>query len=187
VKEILTDNTLPLLPIQDMSERHHALTPPVAGSYLEAARVCLDRHHISPKEFTLENDKLESVAKVEWELTDDRTQAAWANTDDATRDGAYALAIAATELLRGMVAVRRAQTRTGADYYIAPIDRDLEDLESHFRLEVSGTDLGKPDVKRRLIMKLEQAKQGRSNLPALAAVVGFKVQLILIQTVDETS
>jgi hypothetical protein len=86
-----------------------------------------------------------------------------------------------------MVAVRRAQTRTGADYYIAPIDRDLEDLESHFRLEVSGTDLGKSDVKRRLIMKLEQAKQGRSNLPALAAVVGFKVQLILIQTVDETS
>jgi hypothetical protein len=187
VKEILTDNTVPLLPIKDMSERHHALTLPVASSYLEAARVCFDRHHISPKEFTLENDKLESVAKVEWELTDDRTKAAWANKDDATRDGAYAVAIAATELLRGMVAVRRAETRTGADYYIGSVDQDLEDLENCLRLEVSGTDLGKSEVKKRLIKKLEQAKQGSSNLPALAAVVGFKVQLILLQTVDETS
>lgn len=86
-----------------------------------------------------------------------------------------------------MVAVRRAETRTGADYYIGLVDRDLEDLENCLRLEVSGTDLGKSEVKKRLIKKLEQAKQGNSNLPALAAVVGFKVQLILLQTVDETS
>jgi hypothetical protein len=168
-----------------MAERHQALTPSVAGSYLEAARVCLDRHHISPKEFTLENDKFESVAKVEWEVTDIRVQAAWANADDATRDGAYAVAIAATELLRGMVAVRRAETRTGADYYIALSDQDLEDLENCFRLEVSGTHSDKSEVKRRLRIKLEQTRQGNSNLPALAAVIGFRVQLILLQTVDE--
>jgi hypothetical protein len=87
-----------------MADRHQALTPSLAGSYLEAARVCLDRHHVSPKEFTLENDRFESIARVEWEVTDGRVQAAWANADDATRDGAYAFAIAATELLRGMVA-----------------------------------------------------------------------------------
>jgi hypothetical protein len=170
-----------------MAERHQALTQSVAGSYLEAARVCLDRHHSSPKEFTLEDDRVESVAKIEWEVTDSRIQAAWANADDATRDGAYAFAIAATELLRGMVAVRRAETRTGADYYIALSDQDLEDLENCFRLEVSGTDSDKSEVKRRLRVKLEQARQGNSNLPALAAVIGFRVQLILLQTVDEAS
>jgi hypothetical protein len=37
-----------------------------------------------------------------------------------------------------------------------------------------------------LRIKLDQAKQGKSNLPALAAIVGFKVQIILLQTVDET-
>ncbi len=110
-----------------MAERHRALTPSVAGSYLEAARVCLDRHHSSPKEFTLEDNKFESIATVEWEVTGDRVQAAWANAGDATRNGAYALAIAAVELLRGMVAVRRAETRTGADYYIASLDQELED------------------------------------------------------------
>jgi hypothetical protein len=187
---ILAENNPPLLPLQNMADRHQALTPSVAGSYLEAARVCLDRHHISPKEFSLGDDGVESIAKVEWEETDSRVKAAWANADDATRDGAYAFAIAATELLRGMVAVRRAETRTGADYYIALSDQDLEDLEdleNCFRLEVSGTDSDKSEVKRRLRMKLEQARKGNSNLPALAAVIGFRVQLILLQTVDEAS
>jgi hypothetical protein len=166
-----------------MAERHKALTPSVAGSYLEAARVCLDRHHASPKEFTLENNRVESIATVEWEVADSRVQAAWANVDDATRDGAYALAIAATELLKGMVAVHRAETRTGADYYVAPLGEELEDLENWWRLEISGTHSDKSEVKRRLRIKLDQAKQGNSNLPALAAVIGFRVQLILLQTV----
>jgi len=187
MEEILTGNNLPLLPLQDMADRHQALTPPVAGSYLEAARVCLDRHHVSPKEFTLEDDKAESIAQVEWDSADNRAKAAWANTDDATRDGAYACALAATELLRGMFAIRRAETRTGADYYIAPADQELEDLENCFRLEVSGTHSDKSAVKSRLRVKVEQAKNGNSNLPALAAVVGFRVQLILLQSVDEVS
>ncbi|MCY7275669.1 MAG: hypothetical protein LH702_18505 [Phormidesmis sp. CAN_BIN44] len=184
----MTDSNPPLLPLQDMAERHRPLTPSVAGSYLEAARVCLDRHHVSPKEFTLEDDGVESIAKVEWDKTDARIQAAWANVDDATRDGAYALAIAATELLRGMVAVHRAETRTGADYYIAPSGQDLEDLENWFRLEVSGTDSDKKsETKRRLREKIEQARKGNSNRPALASVIGFRVQLILLQTVDGSS
>jgi hypothetical protein len=185
--EVSTEDSLPLLPLQDMDQRHQALTPSLAGSYLEAARVCLDRHHESPKEFTLIDDEVELIAQVEWELTDDRIKAAWANVDDTTRDGAYACAIATTELLRGMVAIKRAETRTGADYYIAPIDQNLEDLENCFRLEVSGTHSDKSEVKRRLSSKLKQAKQGKSNLPALAIVIGFKVRLILLKTVDETS
>lgn len=183
---ILTDNNLPLLPLDRMADRHRGLTPSIAGSYLEAARVCLDRHYISPKEFILENDREESIANVVWESTDDRIRDAWENKDDATRDGAYILAIAATELLRGMVAVRRMSTRTGADYYIAPANQELEDLENCFRLEVSGTDSDKALVKRRLREKIDQTKRGRSNLPALVVIVGFKVQLILLHTVDET-
>lgn len=86
-----------------------------------------------------------------------------------------------------MIAVHRAETRTGADYYIAPVGVGLEDLEHWWRLEVSGTHSDKSEVKRRLRVKLEQAKQGKSNLPALASVIGFRVQLILLQTVDEES
>jgi hypothetical protein len=180
----LTNNP-PYLPIQNMADRHQALTPALAGSYSEAARVCLDRHHESPlKEFTIEHDGVESIALVEWERTDSRIQAAWNKADDATRDGAYFVAIAAIELVRGMVAVRRAETRTGADYYIGFPNEDWTDLENCLRLEVSGTSSEKPAVKQRLRMKIDQASKGDSNLPAIAAIIGFRVQLIFIQTVS---
>lgn len=95
--------------------------------------------------------------------------------------------LAATELARGLVAVRRAETRTGADYYVAPIGQLAEDLENCLRLEVSGTDLESSGVKTRLHSKVEQALAGDSNLPALASVVGFRARLIMIQTVKETA
>ena len=41
------------LPIDDMDQRHPGLTPPIAASNLEAASVCLQRHHVSPERFDL--------------------------------------------------------------------------------------------------------------------------------------
>jgi hypothetical protein len=103
---------LPLLPLKNMDERHKGLLPSTAANYLDAVRVCLDRHHISPQKFVLLDNAVEFQALVEWELADDRCRNAWANRDDATRDGAYAVALVATELLRGLRAIRRAETET---------------------------------------------------------------------------
>ena len=183
---ILIENNLPLLPLENMAERHQGLTSSVAQNNLEAARICLDRHHLSPKEFTLEDDKVESRAKVEWEPTDKRTKDAW-DKDDATEAGACAFSIAAIKLLRNLFAVRRMSKGTGADYYVALDNQDLEDLENCFRLEVSGTSSDKVEVKKRLNVKIDQTKKGNSNLPALVSIVGFKVQLILLHTVDGKS
>jgi hypothetical protein len=178
--------TLPLLPLERMHERHFGLTPFTAGNNLEAARVCLDRHYIPPQEFILSNDEKEYSVQVEWEQTDERTKGAWANVTDVTEIGAYACALAATELARGMVAVQRAETLTGVDYYIAPIGKTMEDLEECFRLEISGTHSDNSVVKTRLRDKVKQARKGDSSLPALAAVVGYRARLIMIQTVEET-
>ncbi|HXH12617.1 MAG TPA: hypothetical protein VNP04_22970 [Alphaproteobacteria bacterium] len=57
---------------------------------------------------------------VEWEATDGRARGAWVNDIDATEAGAYACARAAVELTGELVAIRRAGTGTGADYYIGP-------------------------------------------------------------------
>ncbi|MYD00209.1 MAG: hypothetical protein F4X13_13180 [Gammaproteobacteria bacterium] len=110
---------------------------------------------------------------------------AWNNADDATRDGAYILVVAAVEAELGMVALRRAETRTGADYYVGSPDTD--DLESALRLEVSGVNAGDGRaVRGRLAQKLAQARRGISNLPAMAGVVGFREGLILLNHVDES-
>jgi hypothetical protein len=122
---------------------------------------------------------------TEWDPTDSRIRAAWANEIDATEAGAYACAIAAVELSEGLFAIRRAETRTGADYYVAPIGQAPDDFENSFRLEVSGIDAGQSAmVERRLRDKVQQAIRGDSNLPAIAAVVGFRAKLIKLEHVD---
>ena len=175
---------LPLLPIKNLDQRHKGISQPLADSYLEAARVSLDRHHTPPQEFVVNDDSAEDIVLVEWDQTDERSKLAWANDDDATRDGAYACAIAATELTRGLIAVGRAETHTGADYYLAPIGEGLEDLENCIRLEVSGTNSDDSGVRTRLYGKVKQALNGDSDLPAIAAVVGFRARLIMIKKVE---
>lgn len=85
------------LPIYDLAERHHGLTSAVALSYLETTRVSLDQFHISPVTFTIHHDDDTNDVVIEWNAADERTLSAWANRDDATRDGAYACAIATCE------------------------------------------------------------------------------------------
>ncbi len=174
-----------ILSFHNLSNRHSGLTQPIAESYAEAARVCLDRHHFSPVDFRIQDAEHNRIATAEWEAADERTRGAWANEIDATEAGAYACALAALELSRGLVAVRRAETKTGADYYVAPPGGGSHDLEDCLRLEVSGVDKGsEAAVNQRLRAKLDQAAAGSSNLPAMAGVVGFLAKLIVLATVE---
>ena len=121
-----------------------------------------------------------------WSATTERTKGAWANAIDATEAGACACALAALDLARGHVAVRRAETGTGADYYIGPPGSGLDDLEDCVRLEVSGVDRGnRQRLDTRLAAKVQQARAGASDLPAVAAVVGFEAKTILLIDVTE--
>ena len=177
--------TKPALPIRDMEQRHVGLTKSIADSYTEAAGVCLDRHHESPTGFDLHRSGSRLATVVEWPRPDARTRDAWANTIDTTEAGAYACALAAVELADGLVAVRRAETLTGADYYVSPPGNSPDDLEECLRLEVSGVDRGPEHaIEQRLRAKLAQAAAGNSNLPALAGVVGFKARLIMLADLE---
>ncbi|MGB7284478.1 MAG: hypothetical protein WBE13_19595 [Candidatus Acidiferrum sp.] len=176
------------LNIDAMHQRHRALTDSLAGSYREAASVCLSRHHSPPVQVSISDNASDSVANLVWPVPDTRTLHAWANEIDATEAGAYACVIAAVELLRNLFAVRRAETKTGADYYIGPKDSGEGDLDKCLRLEISGLNDGsQTEVARRLLQKVEQALRGSSNLPALAGVIGFASKKLMIRDVPENS
>lgn len=146
------------------------------------ASVCLLRHHLPPTQFNIEVNGSAAVRLLQWDVPDDGTKRAYNNTDDATRDGAYSLSLAAIEAELGYVAVRRAETRTGADYYLGTSSTSLEEA---FRLQVSGVDRGDVlAVARRLREKVQQVRLGISNLPAIASVVGFFVKHISVQSVS---
>lgn len=169
-----------------LHERHIGLTASLGNTFTEAASVCLNRHHVSPVEVVVYCSTGASTQMIEFEKPDARTLNAWANDIDTTENGAYGMCLAAVEAEEGLVAVRRAETLTGADWYVAPVGTDPVDLEDCFRLEVSGMDAGgRSRVDARLKKKVDQTRRGASNLPAIASVVGFKELAIAIQKVSE--
>ena len=127
--------------LDGLHERHRSLTPALAQSYVEAAYVCLARHHQSPVVFSVNHAGNGHRRRVSFPAPDDRTRNAHANEIDATEAGAYGVSLAAVESVLGMLAVKRAETLTGADWYI-PDGEMVEDLERCVRLEVSGINAG---------------------------------------------
>jgi hypothetical protein len=176
-----------VLGLHNLDARHPGVTPGIAASYSEAVRVCLGRHHSSPVDLNVERSvesKWPGTSIAQWDPPDEKVKRAWANAIDATEAGAYCVALATMEWTDDLVAISRAETRTGADYYLIPKGQVAEDLEASCRLEVSGVDKGDvAAVKARLKQKIVQALAGQSNLPAIAAVVGFSCRQVAIADV----
>jgi hypothetical protein len=174
------------LRLEGLHEHHPGLTQALGQSYAEAAFVCLSRHHQPPVTVSLKYTGNDQLRVVNFAVPDERMLNAHANEIDATETGAYGVSLAAVEAVAGLVAVRRAETLTGADWYIAHDGTEIEDLESCIRLEVSGINAGaSSDIRRRLREKVAQAARGKSNLPAMAAVVGFKVLEVAISPLGD--
>ncbi len=89
--------------LEDLHRRHPGLTLAVCSAYAEAAAVCLGRHHVSPQAVRTTDERAEQSYVVTWLGPSKRQEAAWANRDDATRDGAYSVALAVVEAHLGMV------------------------------------------------------------------------------------
>lgn len=175
------------LELEGLHRTHPGLTASLAGSYCEAAAVVFCRHHTPPFEIEIV-DSGGTVARrvVSLSSPDPRAQAANANANDAITAAAYCVSLAAVEDREQLVAVGRAETGTGADWYVAPRGHDREDLEDCYRLEVSGVESGDMTrVRGRLKQKVAQTRKGVSNVPALASVVGFKERYVVIEAAGE--
>ena len=173
----VTEN--PDLQLSELEKRHPGVTTAIASTYSEAAAVCLQRHHSTPTNIHVKHN-VELFATAQWQEPDETALRSWANEIDATEAGAYGVALAAVEVVDGLVAYARAETKTGADYYLGPAGSEITDLESSHRFEVSGISLADDTkINTRLRRKVAQAKSGNSNLPAIAAVVAFSSKKVL--------
>lgn len=168
------------LRFEDLAERH-PIDPHQLHGYANAAKVRLEVHHIPPVEFQVASKGKALTYQVSWTPVDDKLRRSYNNADDAKRDGAYVMAFAAVEDLEGLVSIARAETKTGSDYYVAAAGSNPTDLENAVRLEVSGTDGSATEVRARLKQKQEQTRRGTGTEPAIAAVVGFKTRMILVE------
>lgn len=171
------------LELEGLHRTHPGLTESLAGAYSEAAAVVFYKHHTSPIEIEIiDSDGNATRHVVSLTSPSPRAQAANANSIDAITDAAYCVSLAAVEDREKLVAISRAETGTGADWYVAPPGHQREDLEDCYRLEVSGVESGDMSrVRGRLREKVAQTRKGVSNLPALASVVGFKERYVVIE------
>ena len=174
----------PLLNLQNLQSRHPGVSDGLALSYEEAARVCFSRHHEPIIELDVSEGDETATYQVDWAAPNAALRAAWANNVDATEFAGYCVALAVVEDMRDLIAIGRAETRSGADYLLAPRSRpDVEDFENVVRLEVSGTDGDHATLRRRLSEKISQAERGESDAPAMAVVVGLRVRSVLMAAV----
>lgn len=183
-----TDREMPEL--ARLHERHHGLTEALSESYAEAAAVCLSRHHESPIRISVSADATnDSHYVLRWSRVTDRQMVAWANTDDATRDGAYSVVIGAVECHLGLVALARAKTKTGSDYMLGPSGSDVRgedgelDLETAIRLEVSGIDRCRyeSELWYRVQKKTTQTQKPRLESRGMAGVLAFNLARVVFK------
>lgn len=156
--------------------------------YYSALQVALARHHAPPTTVfqVTDGDRVRRWSAM-WTLPSPLERNGQRNADDCTRDAAYLMAVAAVEAERDMVVHSRTDTLTGADIQLVPAEPCIDMFERSVRLEVSGQDRGTPATLRsRLREKMEQARAGKSDLPAVAAVVGFQVAMVLVSDVEGT-
>jgi hypothetical protein len=179
----MPDDHPPLPAIKRLHERHAGVTEAVAHYYAEATAICMQRHHLSPRSIRVSSDDDVSGEYLHaWEPPSERQIEAWANHDDATRDAAYGVVIAAAEAHLGLFVTGRAPIRSGADYLLSRTSynsdvNDPVDFEGpeEIRLEVSGIDRcgDEASLSARVRIKVEQIRQAAASSPGIAGVVAF--------------
>jgi hypothetical protein len=173
-----------VLDIYNLHVRHPGMAAEITSNFAVNAAVCMDRHeHASPLDWSVrKNDEPEIAYLLRWEAPSADQKRSCANHDDATRDGAYGLALASADAHLQYVALRRAEGRSGSDFYLVPDGADVApepeydlDRDDLVRLEVSGIyDDDDAKMSSRLSQKVTQAIKGRSHRPAIVSVVGFR-------------
>lgn len=176
--------------LPSLSKRHPGLSPGTADHIATAAAVCLARfHELPPSALKASADGKAATYELVWRYPSTPERASHRNDEDATRDGAYAVAIGVADAHLGMWTIGRAESRTGSDWYLrskASLERTFDlDAEDVVRFEVSGiSDDNDARVRERVRRKTDQVRAGQSRHRGIVAVVGFRTPRVVLRAVD---
>lgn len=154
--------------LADLRTGMPALTPASGERLAEAASHCLaEQGHVLRIILEVTGEHTESFV-LERLPTDDVIRRTYNDLDEATEEGACAIAILLARELTGWSVVRRARRGTGFDYYLGSESA----LDFQARLEVSGIRQGTPSqIEARVRQKRLQTTQSDANLGHLSAYV----------------
>lgn len=104
----------------------------------------------------------------------------YADVQEATEEGAEALAIATAAVVLDRRVFRRLPKATGADYLMHPRETDSDASDHYERLECSGVGEGKERARARLEEKLRQLRRYPEQPPGWAVVTDFRPETLVI-------
>ncbi|MGZ5440831.1 MAG: hypothetical protein ACXW5U_08705 [Thermoanaerobaculia bacterium] len=165
--------------IRTLYLKHIGVSKALSETFEEATAVCLSDGPGAPTPFEVAVKDTTTRRLLRWQEPNVTQHRAWANTIDCIEAAAYGVALSAVESEFGFVAIERASTRTGADYYLASSLGDY--LENAVRLEVSGTASAEAHrIRDRMKDKMRQV--AHPSDPSLACVVSFGALVIMIES-----
>lgn len=150
-----------------------ALDVATGRMYSDAAAVCLeDRDHAIGVHLSVAGVKRRKYC-LNWAATTDQIRRSHNDVQDATRDGAYAVALMVARDVTGLLAIEQSRKGTGFDYWLGRDEATL--FQDKARLEVSGILNGdESQVKGRLQVKRKQlGRSDATRIPGYACVVEF--------------
>ena len=115
----------------------------------------------------------ETSFALDWPATTDQLRREWADPQEATENGAVAVAILLADIMTEYYVIERSYKSTGIDYWLGKKDEFF--LQKAARLEASGIRNGeRHSVDARVKAKLKQSEQSKSTgLPVVVVVVEF--------------
>ncbi len=159
---------------------HCELLRSVAEALAAAATVVLERLQ-GPGERDLalvRNAEVQREGVVVRTAIDDAARATYDDPQEATEEGAEAVAILVAKRLLDRVVYRRLPKETGADYMMR--DPRFDGRDHVERLECSGIGDGRDATARRLEQKIEQLGRYPDEPPGQAIVTNFRTTPIEI-------
>lgn len=150
-----------------------ALTVHAGGSLAEAAAVCLEHNGHDQGVHLKLSGKRKREFRLQWEAASVQTMRTHNDPQDATEDGACAVAIVVVMEVTGLTVIERAFKGGGFDYWLGESAESL--FQNKSRLEVSGILKGDDsEVRSRVRKKSVQTEKSDSlKIPAFVCVVEF--------------
>ena len=150
-----------------------ALSVAKGQALAEAAAICLEHQRHKPGTSLTVSGMTATRRRLVWPAVTQQMRMTHNDLQEATEDGACAIAISLARELTGLNVIERSRKGTGFDYWLGNDAGTL--FQNKSRLEVSGILNGdKMTIARRLRQKLVQTKRSDDlNLPAFVCVVEF--------------
>jgi hypothetical protein len=169
----MTDSSLPIIDVLQLSEGLPAITPAFGAALVEAIAVCLqDQNHPSGHELHVEGD-FQTQVRLSYPTVTEQMQRCWNDEEYTTEQAAYGIAFLLIRHLTPLTVIERSRRGTGFDYWLGMAQDNLP-FQRMMRLEVSGIRQGNRRlVNQRVKLKKVQVDRVQNPLPAYVAIVEF--------------